>query len=149
MHDCSYVNIPFLKYIIYEATGGKQNILLLHNNTSYQTFFFLKLNSKVLFSSVLLTLFTGIVHLTKILFPPLTSSDPEFVISMYILKYSNNLDSHLFQVRADTQDREVDLETEVYFGFEKMFKATIVFYMTALNGLGLFVFDADYYHNKS
>lgn len=37
----------------------------------------------------------------------------------------------------------------MYFGFEKMFKATIVFYMTALNGLGLFVFDADYYHNKS
>lgn len=56
MHDCSYVNIPFLKYIIYEATGGKLNILLLHNNTSYQTFFFLKLNPKVLFSSVLLTL---------------------------------------------------------------------------------------------
>lgn len=55
MHDCSYVNIPFLKYIIYETTGGKQNIFLLHNNTSYQTFFFFKLNPKVLLSSVLLT----------------------------------------------------------------------------------------------
>lgn len=89
------------------------------------------------------------MHLTKILFPPWTSSDLEFVISMYVLKYSNNLDSHLFQVRADTQDREVDLETEACFEFEKMFKATIVFYMTALSGLGLFVFDADCYHNKS
>lgn len=56
MHDCSYVNIPFLKYIIYEATGENWIscfCIIIHPT---KLFFFLKLNPKVLFSSVLLTL---------------------------------------------------------------------------------------------
>lgn len=127
MHDCSYVNIQFLKYIIYEATGGKQHILLLHKNISYQTFFFKAKPQSFTFECSANTFIIGIVHLTKILCPPWTSTDLEFAISVYVLKYFDNLDSHLFQVRADTQDREVDLETEVCFGFEKMLKAANCF----------------------
>lgn len=112
MHDCSYVNIPFLKYIIYEATGGKQNILLLHNNTSYKTLIFYKAKCKsFIFKCSANTFIVGIVHLAKILSPPWTSTDLEFVNSMYVLKSSNNFDSHIFQCR------EIGLETEVCFGF--------------------------------
>lgn len=122
MHDCSYVNIPFLKYIIYEATGGKQNILLLHNNTSYKILIFYKTKCKsFIFKCSANTFIVGIVHLAKILSPPWTSTDLEFVNSMYVLKSSNNFDSHNFQ------GREIDLETEVCFGFQKMLKATYWF----------------------
>lgn len=76
------------------------------------------------------------MHLTKILSPPWTSTDLEFVISVYVLKHSNNLDSHLFQVRAVTQDGEVDLETEVCFEFEKMLKATYWFLYDGSKWLG-------------
>lgn len=132
MHDCSYVNIPFLKYMIYEGTGGKQNIFLLHNNTSYQTFFFfLKAKPKsFIFKCSANPFIVGIVHLTKILSSPWTSTDLEFVISMYVFKFSNNIDCHIFQ------GREVDLETEVCFGFENMLKATYWFSYDGSKWLG-------------
>lgn len=131
MHDCSYVNIPFLKYMIYEATGGKQNILLLHNNTSYQTFLFFKAKPKIfIFKCSANPFVVGILHLTKILFSPWASTDLEFVISMYVFKSSKNLDCHLFQ------GREVDLETEECFGFEKMLKATYWFSYDGSKWLG-------------
>lgn len=75
------------------------------------------------------------MHLTKIL-SFWTSTDLEFVISVYVLKYSNNLDSHLFQVRADTQDGEIILETEVCLEFEKMLKSTCWFLYDSSKWLG-------------
>lgn len=137
MHDCSYVNTPFLKCIIYEATGEKWNVLPLHNNPSYQTFFFWAKPKSFLLKCCANTVITVIIHLTKILFPPWTSSGFEFVISKYVPKYPTVLGSHLFLVRADPQDGEVDLETEVCFVFEKMVKAITLFHVRTLDGLGL------------
>lgn len=69
MHDCGYVNTPFLKCIIYEATGGKWNSLLCMIIHPTKLFFF-KLNPKVFFKCSANTVITLIMHLTKILFPP-------------------------------------------------------------------------------
>lgn len=119
MYDYSYVNTPFLKCIIYEATGEKQNILPLHSNPSYQTFFFFQTKPKsFLLKCTAHSIITVTMHLTKILFSPCTSSDFEFLISIYVLKCLTPLQNFSWWELTDPQDGEVDLETEVFFGFE-------------------------------
>jgi len=67
------------------------------------------------------------MHLAKILLPPWSSSDFEFMIFIYVLKYPAVLGSHLFLVRGNPQDGKVDLETEVCFMFEKMVEVMCYF----------------------
>lgn len=75
---------------------------------------------------------------------------------MYVLKYSNNLDFHIFQVRADTQRKRGRSVDWSHFGFEKMLKSQILLKSKNIDFLYdgsksfwfFFVFDADY-HNKS